>query len=90
MSTAFTGLCLVPFAIMLIAWLRLGVNVSAFPFSLSSLGFHAGMGSIFALYVYFWLQLDMFTTIKYLFMAGIVTFLCGNSLLVKIADRRKK
>jgi len=89
-STAFTGLCLVPFAIMLIAWLRLGVNVSAFPFSLSSLGFHAGMGSIFALYVYFWLQLDMFTTIKYLFMAGIVTFLCGNSLLVKIADRRKK
>lgn len=89
-STAFTGLCLLPFAVMLIAWLRLGVNVSAFSFSLASLGFHAGMGSIFLLYVYFWLQLDMFTTIKYLFMAGVVTFLCGNSMLVKIADRRKK
>ena len=89
-STAFTGLCLLPFAVMLIAWLRLGVNVSAFSLSLSSLGFHAGMGSIFLLYVYFWLQLDMFTTIKYLLMAGVVTFLCGNSMLVKIADRRKK
>ena len=88
-STAFTGLCLAPIGIMIIAWMKLGVNVSSFPFSLSALGFHAGLGAIFGLYYMFWLQLDMFATFKYLIMVGVVTFLCGNSMLVKIADKRK-
>lgn len=89
-STAFTGLCLVPFAFMLMAWMKLGVNMSSFPISLSALGFHLGLGAIFALYYLFWLQWDMFTTFKYLIMIGVVTFLCGNSMLVKIAEKRKK
>lgn len=74
---------------MLIAWMKLGVNISAFPFSLPALGFHLGLAAIFGLYYCFWLQLNMFTTFKYLIMIGVVTFLCGNSMLVKIAEKRK-
>ncbi len=88
-SNAFTILCLVPFAIMIIAWMKLGVNISAFPFSLFAVGFHVGLGAIFGLYYYFWLRLDMFTTLKYLVMVGVVTFMCGNKMLVKIAENRK-
>ena len=88
-STAFTALCLAPFFVMLIVWMNLGVNISAFPFSLSSIGFHCGVGGIFGLYYFFWVQLNMFDTIKYLIMLSVVTFLCGNSMLVKIAQRRK-
>merc|ERR1719300_1067893 len=88
-SNAFTLLCLVPFAVMFGAWAKLGVNVSGFPVSLSGLGFHLGLGSIFALYYFFWLNMSMFTTLKYLIMIGVVTFLCGNSMLSKIAEKRK-
>merc|ERR1719431_1492416 len=31
------------------------------------------------LYGMFWLQLNMFQTVKYLVVLGVVTFLCGNS-----------
>merc|ERR1712008_2968 len=88
-STAFTGLCLVPIAIMIVGWMKLGVDLSNFPLTPMSIGFHLGLASIFGLYLQFWLHLNMFTTIKYLIMVGIVTFLCGNSLLVKIAETRK-
>ncbi len=88
-SNLFTVLCLLPFGIMIIAWMKIGVNVSGFPFSLSALGFHLGLGAIFVLYYYFWLELNMFTTIKFLIMIGVVTFLCGNSLLVRIAEKKK-
>ena len=88
-STAFTGLCLVPIGIMIVGWMKLGVDLSNFPLTPMSIGFHLGLASIFGLYLQFWLHLNMFTTIKYLIMVGIVTFLCGNSLLVKIAEKRK-
>ena len=93
---------------MLILWIKLGVNVNNFPVTLVSIGFHAGLGAIFTLYMYelnifiyfisknhnpflfryFWLQLNMFTTVKYLVLIGVVTFLCGNSLLAKIAKNK--
>lgn len=88
-SNAFTLLVLSPLLLLLIGWLRLGVNISNFPFSLTGLGFHAGLGAIFLLYLYFWLQLNMFETIKYLVVIGVVTFLCGNSLLATIAKKNK-
>lgn len=88
-SNAFTVLCVLPFLIMIGCWIKLGVNVSAFPFSMSALGFHTGLGAIFGLYYMFWLQLNMFSTVKYLIMIGVVTFLCGNSMLSKLAEKRK-
>jgi len=87
-SDMFTLICLSPFFIMLILWIKLGVNVNNFPVTLVSIGFHAGLGAIFTLYMYFWLQLNMFTTVKYLVLIGVVTFLCGNSLLAKIAKNK--
>ncbi|KAG8265750.1 proteasome regulatory particle base subunit [Homalodisca vitripennis] len=89
-STFFTGLVAVPFLILLILWAKLGVNISNFPFSLSALGFHLGLGAIFTLFGFFWLQLNMFQTLKYLMGLGVVTFLCGNQLLARIAANRKK
>jgi oligosaccharyltransferase complex subunit delta (ribophorin II) len=88
-SNLFTLLCIAPIAIMFMGWMLLGVNVSSFPFSITAIGFHIGLAGIFTLYYYFWLQLNMFTTIKYLLMVGVVTFLCGNSMLVKIAEKRR-
>jgi oligosaccharyltransferase complex subunit delta (ribophorin II) len=87
-SNAFTLLCLSPFLVMLILWARLGANLSNLPLSLSALGFHLGLGSIFGLYALFWLQLNMFQTVKYLVVLGVVTFLCGNSLLSGIAKKK--
>jgi len=88
-SNTFTLLCLSPFLVMLGLWVKLGVNISNFPLSVSSVGFHLGLGSIFLLYTLFWLQLNMFQTVKYLVVLGVVTFLCGNSLLASIAKKTK-
>ncbi|XP_040576041.1 dolichyl-diphosphooligosaccharide--protein glycosyltransferase subunit 2 [Lepeophtheirus salmonis] len=88
-SNAFMFLCLAPIFIMFISWAKIGVNVSGFPFSLSSIGFHLGLGSIFVLYFYFWLKLNMFTTVKYLIVLGLFTFVTGNSMLAQIAKRKK-
>jgi len=88
-SNAFTLLCLSPLLIMIALWIKLGVNVSNFPCSLAAVGFHLGLASIFLLYTYFWLELNMFQTVKYLSLLGVVTFLCGNSLLASIAKKSK-
>jgi len=88
-SNAFTLLCLSPFLIMLGLWVKLGVNCSNFPFSLAAVGFHVGLASIFLLYTYFWMELNMFQTMKYLTVLGVITFLCGNSLLASIAKKTK-
>lgn len=88
-SNLFTGLVFVPFLVLIVLWAKLGINISNFPFSLSALGFHLGLGGIFVLFGFFWLQLNMFQTLKYLLGLGVVTFLCGNKLLAKIASNRK-
>jgi len=88
-SSVFTVLCLSPFLILIVLWFKLGANVSNFSFSLAALGFHLGLGSIFLLYVYFFLELNMFETIKYLSMIGVATFIAGNSLLATIAKKNK-
>ena len=47
-SNAFTLLCLVPFAVLFGAWAKLGVNVSGFPVSVSSLGkSHLNLAGLF-------------------------------------------
>lgn len=88
-SSMFTLLCLSPVLILLGLWFKLGVNIGNFPFSIASLGFHTGLGSIFILYVYFWMELDMFQTARYLAILAIPTFLCGNSLLAAISKKTK-
>jgi len=88
-SSVFTLLCLAPLLVLLLLWAKLGANISNFSLSITSIGFHLGLGAIFLLYLYFWLQLNMFETVRYLVILGIVTFLCGNNLLSTIANNNK-
>lgn len=53
-SNAFTALVLAPLLLLLILWLRIGINFSNFPVSLYALGFHLGLGGIFLfLFIHF-------------------------------------
>lgn len=88
-SNTFTGLVVVPLLIMFIMWFKLGANLSNFPFSVSAILFHTGLGAIFVLFGLFWLKLNMFTTLKYLSIIGTVTFLSGHNLLNRLATMRK-
>jgi len=88
-SNVFSLLCLAPVLIMLAMWAHIGVNVSNFPLSVPAIGFHVGLAAIFVLYFYFWVELNMFATVKYLAGLGVVTFLCGNKLLANIAAGNK-
>lgn len=87
-SDVFTALCAAPLLILFILWIKLGVNVSNFPFSLSSIGFHLGFGSILSLFALFWYKLDMFETLRLLVPLAIITFLFGHRLLRSIASRK--
>lgn len=87
-SDLFAGLCLAPLLILFVLWARIGINFSNFPCSLSAPAFHGGLGAIFALYLCFWLKLNMFQTLQYLLPLGLFTFLTGNWLLRQIAARR--
>ncbi|GAB6028183.1 proteasome regulatory particle base subunit [Chamberlinius hualienensis] len=88
-STTFSGLTLVPLLLLVILWIKIGANVSEFKLNLGTIGFHVGLASIFGLFTLFWLKLTMFETLKYLIFVGIVTFLCGNCMLSKIAAAHK-
>lgn len=88
-STLFTGLVIAPLVILFGIWIKLGINVSNFSFSLSGLLFHGGLAAIFGLFFVFWLKLDMFTTSRWLLLFGLITFLAGHRLLSSIASQRK-
>lgn len=87
-SNLFTALCFAPLPILLLVWLKLKVNISNFPVSLSALGFHGGLGAILFLFYVFWLRLNMFETIRYLLPLALFTFVFGNRLLRSIANRK--
>jgi len=89
-SAVFTGLCLLPLLVLLVLWAKLGVNLSNFKFNLTTIGFHLGLGGIFGLYLMFWLQMNMFTTLRYLCLVGSFTFYCGNGMLSRIARARNQ
>ncbi|XP_042210063.1 dolichyl-diphosphooligosaccharide--protein glycosyltransferase subunit 2-like isoform X2 [Homarus americanus] len=90
MSTTFTLLCILPLLLLVLIWVKLGVNISNFPITVTAVVFHIGLAGILALFCLFWVQLDMFSTLRYLLMVGIVTFFCGNSMLSNIAAKRKE
>ncbi|KAK6036171.1 hypothetical protein COOONC_26323 [Cooperia oncophora] len=70
-------------------WFRIGLNFGNMPVSLWTLIFHGSLAALFALYFVFWLQLNMFETVKYLAVVGGLTYLAGNRVLRAIADKRK-
>ncbi|XP_077517846.1 oligosaccharide transferase delta subunit [Amblyomma americanum] len=88
LSNAFCGLVLAPLLLLIVLWARIGVNLSNFPFSLSTIVFHLGMLAIFGLFTCFWLRLSMFTTLKYLAGLGTVTFISGHGMLTQLSQRK--
>ncbi|KVI12342.1 Ribophorin II [Cynara cardunculus var. scolymus] len=89
-SFAFLGLVFVPFLVFLIGLLRLGVNLKNFPTSTVpatfAILFHGGIAAVLLLYVFFWLKLDLFTTLKALGVIGIFLMFVGHSTLSHIAS----
>lgn len=88
LSNLFCGLVLAPLLLLFVLWIRLGVNISNFPLSLSAIVFHLGLAAIFGLFFCFWLKLNMFTTLKYLAGLGAVTLVSGHRMLSAIARKK--
>lgn len=89
-TLVFLILALVPLAILLLLWARIGVNLSNFPVTLPSMVFFGSLASIFYLYFMFWTRLNMFQTLNWLALLGTVAFLSGGMLLRSVAARRTK
>ncbi|KHJ97886.1 ribophorin II [Oesophagostomum dentatum] len=87
-SDTFTLICLAPLLLLIVLWLRIGLNFSNMPASLWTLLFHFGLAALFGLYFVFWLKLNMFETLKYLAGIAAFTFLAGNRVLRAIAEKR--
>ncbi|XP_034478103.1 dolichyl-diphosphooligosaccharide--protein glycosyltransferase subunit 2 [Drosophila innubila] len=87
-SDIFTGLCITPLVLLFVFWGKLGINVSNLSLSPSTIGFHVGFGGILALFFVFWLQLNMFQTLRLLIPIAVFTFLCGNRVLRKLYAQR--
>lgn len=87
-SNTFSVLCVAPLLLLFILWIKLGANLSNFPCSIYAAGFHLGLASIFALFICFWMHLDMFATLKYLLGLGLLTYLSGHRLLSKLAAEK--
>lgn len=86
-SLLFTGLTLAPLALLLILWLKIGVNFGNF--TPLAIPFHLGFGGILYLFALFWFKLDMFSTCAWLIPVGGFTFLAGQKLLSHIAKEKK-
>jgi len=89
LSNFFTFLVIVPFVALFVVWIKIGVNLSAFPFSLSAILFHTTLALIFLLYGGFFVQLNMFQTVKYLAGLSVLAYLSGHSLLSSLIKKRK-
>lgn len=89
-SMIFTLLCLIPLALVIALWFKIGFNFSKFEFSLSGLVFHLSLASIFGLYYCYWTRINMFETVRYLGIIGFVALVAGNQLLKSLAAKKEK
>jgi len=90
-STLFAILCLVPLGIMALLWFKIGFNFSKFAVTLPAIVFHLSLAAIFGLFYCYWVKLNMFQTIRYLAVIGLVALISGNKLLKNlVAEKEKK
>ncbi|KAI7837704.1 hypothetical protein COHA_008497 [Chlorella ohadii] len=83
-SLFFSLVALAPLAAYVVAALRIGANLKGFPTGASFLpaaAFHAGLAAICALYLLFWLQLNLMQTLPILAILGVVTAVFGRITL---------
>lgn len=89
-SSFFTLLCAAPLVLLFILWSVIGVNLNGFRLSLSGLTFHASLALVFLLYWRFFVELNMFQTLKWLSAFGVLVYLSGYSLLSAAASKKKE
>merc|ERR1712071_130289 len=87
-SNTFTILVILPLLVFIGLVMKLGVGVSSISLSLSAIAFHTSLGGILLLFG-FWLYLNMFQTLKLLFVLAIPTMITGRYMLSHIAEKRK-
>ncbi|KAK8658613.1 hypothetical protein V6N13_036816 [Hibiscus sabdariffa] len=94
LSLAFLGLTILPLLGFLIGLLRLGVNMKNFPTkpvpATFGVLFHVGIGAVLLLYVFFWLKLDLFQTLKILGFLGVFLVFVGHGVLSHLAAASAK
>jgi len=82
---AFTLAVLSPILILLVGFLAVGANIGNFPFSgskfLNAVGFQVLLTSIILVYTQYWLGVNMFDTINYLFVLAPITIFFGQRAL---------
>ncbi|CAI5954658.1 unnamed protein product, partial [Closterium sp. NIES-64] len=90
-SYSFVALVLLPLVVLLVGLAVLGVNLKAFPSGgvplLSALAFHGGIAALLLLYVAFWVQVNLFTTLKLILLLAVLTAIPGHQVLSYLADR---
>ncbi|KAA3458707.1 dolichyl-diphosphooligosaccharide--protein glycosyltransferase subunit 2-like [Gossypium australe] len=94
LSLAFLGLTILPLLGFLIGLLRLGVNLKNFPPkpvpATFAVLFHVGIGAVLLLYVFFWVKLDLFQTLKLLGFLGVFLVFVGHRILSHLAAASAK
>ncbi|CAI5469693.1 unnamed protein product [Closterium sp. Yama58-4] len=89
-SYSFVALALLPLVLLLVGLAVLGVNLKAFPSGgvplLSALAFHGGIAALLLLYVAFWVQVNLFTTLKLIILLAVLTAIPGHQVLSYLAD----
>ncbi|KAL4447820.1 hypothetical protein ABPG75_005039 [Micractinium tetrahymenae] len=93
-SLLFALVALAPLGAFVVLALRAGANLKGFPTDgagfLSAAGFHAGLAAILALYVLFWLRLNLMQTLPILAVLAGVTATFGRSTLNHLAAAWQK
>ncbi|KAH1129785.1 hypothetical protein J1N35_001163 [Gossypium stocksii] len=94
LSLVFLGLTILPLLGFLIGLLRLGVNLKNFPTkpvpATFAILFHVGIGAVLLLYVFFWVKLDLFQTLKLLGFLGVFLVFVGHRILSHLAAASAK
>ncbi|XP_009597183.1 dolichyl-diphosphooligosaccharide--protein glycosyltransferase subunit 2-like [Nicotiana tomentosiformis] len=94
LSLTFLALVLLPFVGFLVGLLRLQVNLKNFPKASApatfAILFHLGIAAVLSLYLLFWLQLNLFTTLKALGILGIFLMFVGHKTLAYLASSSAK
>ena len=88
-SIVFTGLVLSPLVLLFTLWPIYGLNFKLYSFSVSGVVFHAALTLTIGLYIVYWLQLTMFTTLHYLMILSPVMVFSGHRALSALALKRK-
>mmetsp|Transcript_12246 Transcript_12246/g.39183 ORF Transcript_12246/g.39183 Transcript_12246/m.39183 type:complete len:675 (-) Transcript_12246:37-2061(-) len=93
LSLVFTAASVAPSILFVLGLLVLGANLNGFPGGLGfiwALGFHGGLAAILALFVVYWLRLDMFTTLGGALLLGALTAIFGHRSLRATAAKEAR